>query len=218
MGSMTRPSNESLSEILIRLDNRIRHVDEERWLSSRYAQKTEREALVVLYAFYFELARVRLIVTDPTMAAIRFQWWRDALEEMKTGKLRQHDVVMALDLQIQQKSYAFNSLTRLIDDFETAFETKDRYLEPEAKLAAIAGQVLVDAHSWGEEINQIAPHWAGLRRGESEGIGPIVSKAPKALRPAVAHFRLRKNWGIGNKPGPLARRFVVLRGINSGRV
>ena len=218
MGSMTSTSSESHSEIFNRLDDRVRHVDEERWLSSRYASPEDREALVVLYAYYFELARVRLIVTDASMAAIRFQWWRDALAGLEAGKPRQHDVVLALQDQTSKGKYRFDALQRLIDDFEDAFEAKNRFLEPEAKLAAIAAKVLVEAHSWGEAINKVAPHWAALRRDEVSDFGPIVEKAPNALRPAVAHFRLRKAWSAGKKLTPLSRRLSVLRAINSGRV
>ena len=82
MGSMTSPASVSLKEIVAHLDQRIQTVDEERWLSSRYAPDEARQALIILYAFYYELARVRVVVTDQTMGQIRYQWWRDALEEL----------------------------------------------------------------------------------------------------------------------------------------
>ena len=64
MGFMTSPASDSLKEIVARLDQRIQTVDEERWLSSRYAPEEARNALIILYAFYYELARVRVVVTD----------------------------------------------------------------------------------------------------------------------------------------------------------
>ena len=36
-------------------------------------------------------------MSEPTLAAIRFQWWRDALDELQAGTVRAHEVVRALD-------------------------------------------------------------------------------------------------------------------------
>jgi phytoene synthase len=218
MGSMTSPSSESLSEIFNRLDDRVRHVDEERWLSSRYAPANKRRSLIALYAFCYELARVRLVVTDPVMGAIRFQWWREALEELSDGKAREHDTVLALADRLNAKALQVESLEQLVDGYEAAYEEKDRSREPEAFLTAIAAKILADAHSWGENIRQLAPHWSALRRGEAIGIGPDVSCAPSAIRPAIAHFRLRRSWGVDKKLPPFSKRMSVLLAIVSGHI
>lgn len=215
---MTSPSSESLSEIFVRLDDRVRHVDEERWLSSRYAPANERRSLITLYAFCYELARVRLVVTDPVMGAIRFQWWREALEELADGKVREHDTVLALADRLSVNAFRIESLAQLIEGYELAYETKDRSCEPEGLLAAIAANVLVDAHSWGEAIRSLAPHWAALRRGEPVGIGPHVPLAASAIRPAVAHFRLRRAWGADRKPSSFSKRMSILLAILNGHI
>ena len=71
MGVMTSPASDSLKEIHMRLDERVRAMDEPRWLASRYAAEADRTALIVLYAFYYELARVRVAVTDQTDPVVR---------------------------------------------------------------------------------------------------------------------------------------------------
>ena len=79
------------------LDKRLQREDEDRWLSSRYAPLEARQKLVALYAFNLELAKVRTIVSEPGLGAIRFQWWRDALEEIAENKPpRKHDVVLSV--------------------------------------------------------------------------------------------------------------------------
>lgn len=218
MGSMTSPSSNSLCEIFDRLDARIRHVDEERWISSRYASADARKTLITLYAFCYELARVRLVVSDQAMGAIRFQWWRDALEELEQDEVRQHDVVLALKDRLELAYLSVASLSQLVDGYETAYETYDRAAEPEAVIAAIAANVLAAAHSWGEEIRKLAPHWAALRRGEASGCGPQVQKAPRAIRPAIAHYRLRQHWGTGKTVSPFSMRLSILRAALTGRV
>ncbi|MEM9054186.1 MAG: squalene/phytoene synthase family protein [Pseudomonadota bacterium] len=215
---MTSPASDSLKEILVRLDSRIRRVDEERWLSSRYASPAHRNALIVLYAFYYELARVRVAVSDPTMGQIRFQWWRDALEELAKGEPRQHDVVLALELQIAGGAYEIAALQELVVQHETAFLAQDRGLEPEAMLAAIAARVLVPMHSCGELIRSIAPAWAQLRRGETVEIGVVVTSIPANLRPALAHFRLRRAWSAGRQPGRMGKRASILLAMLTGSI
>ncbi|MGB3624254.1 MAG: squalene/phytoene synthase family protein [Henriciella sp.] len=197
----------------------MRKGDEDRWISSRYAAKPERRALIALYAFAYELARVRIVVTEPGLGAIRFQWWRDALEEIETGKPpRAHNVVGALADMLAENRYRIDALQRLVDQYEDAFDASDRALQPESHLTATAARVLADAHGWGQHISTIAPHFAALRRGERVGYGPVVPKVPKAIRPAVAHFRLRQLYGKAPDPSSVSKRLCVLRGVMSGKV
>ncbi|RIJ15593.1 hypothetical protein D1227_19055 [Henriciella mobilis] len=219
MGSMPHSSTLTSPEIWASLDEKVRAGDEDRWLSSRYASKPERRALTALYAFAYELARVRLVVTEPGLGAIRFQWWREALEEIEQGKTpRAHDVVGALAGMLAENRYDIGALKRLVDQFEDAFEDSDRALQPEALLTATAARVLANAHGWGTHITSLAPHVAALRRGERVGYGPVVARVPKSIRPAIAHLRLRRLYGRQTPPGKLSRRMCVLRGIMTGQV
>lgn len=51
----------------------------DRYIAALLLPRRHREALVVLAAFAGELQRIPTIVTEPMMAALRFQWWRDEL-------------------------------------------------------------------------------------------------------------------------------------------
>lgn len=200
------------------LDARIRQVDEERWLSSRYAGLQQRQALVALYGLNYELARIRLLVTEPGMGAIRFQWWRDALDQALSDRSAPHQVVLALREQVETGMLNGKALHKLINGHEDAFEAQDRAKEPEAHLAAMASKIFAPAHGWGQVIVEIAPHWAALRRGEAVGFGPVVAPAPQDIRPAVAHFRLRRMMAKDDQPGQLARRMCVMRAMFSGAI
>ena len=57
-----------------------------------------------------------------------------------------------------------------------------------------------------------------MRRKAGSAFGPHVSPAPKALRPAVAHFRLRKLYCEGKNPNPLSKRFSIMKAMNTGEV
>lgn len=215
MGSMTSPASDSMQEIVARLDQRIQSVDEERWLSSRYAPEEARHALIVLYAFYYELARVRIVVTDHTMGQIRFQWWRDAIEELRQGAPRQHDVVLALAHYLPRLDEGYKGLEQLVDAHEAAFLAEDRAAQPEDDLVNLATKLL------GQEsvaFGAIAREWAALRRGDALEQAEPKQTAGSALRPAVAHLRMRHAWKRGRKLSALQKRLSVLCAMLVGRV
>ena len=74
----------------------VRKCDPDRYFSALFAPADKRPLLLALYAFNHELARVAETVREPMMGEIRLQWWRDTLEQARTGKPRKHDVAEAL--------------------------------------------------------------------------------------------------------------------------
>lgn len=218
MGSMTSPASDSLSDIWERLDSRVKRVDEERWLSSRYAPLSERRALVVLYAFYYELARVRVSVSDPIMGQIRFQWWRDALSELAQGERRQHDVVTALAAEIEAERLSPDRLQALVAQFEAAFIASDRTQEPEGELAELAVAICSSSEEETAFDHGIAAQWASLRRGEEIAEPLPRLRVASRVRPALAHFRLRFLWRRGGKIGRLQTRLAILMAVLTGGV
>src|SRR5579871_5951216 len=51
----------------------VREGDRDRWLASLFAPAAARRHLYALYAFSFEIARVREIVSDPLPGEVRYQ-------------------------------------------------------------------------------------------------------------------------------------------------
>lgn len=196
----------------------MRSTDEPRWLSSRYAGLADRTTLIVLYAFYYELARVRVAVTDQTMGQIRFQWWRDALAEIDAGKVRQHDVVLALADQIERARLGVPDLQRLIDRHQAAFLAQSRSDEPEDLLLSIAVKCLDADGGLDEALETAAMEWAALRRAETDRQLRPRQNVAAILRPAVAHLRLRHLWKRNPQPSALKVRLSVLMAMLTGRV
>src|SRR5258708_12399422 len=58
----------------------VRHHDRDRYQTALFAPARRREALLALYAFNYEIARVRETVTQPMLGQIRLQWWRWVLD------------------------------------------------------------------------------------------------------------------------------------------
>jgi hypothetical protein len=216
MSNQTRPlSKTPWAEI----DKRVRRVDEDRWISSRFAPPAQRKALTALYAFNYELVRVQEVVTEETLGLIRFQWWREAINEIEAGKApRGHDVSLALAEEVAEGRLKTGALQKLVDGYQAAFVEKDRAREPEGWVALTAANVLIPVHNWAEEIRSVSAAYAAVRRKAGHAFGPHVSPAPKPLRPAVAHFRLRKLYCEGKAPNALSKRFSIMKAMNSGEV
>lgn len=201
------------------LDLMVKRVDEDRWLSSRYAPGLARHSLVALYAFNYELAKVRTTVSEPALGAIRFQWWRDTIDEIKAGTMvRKHDVAMALNELLGRGAISALIAERLIDQHEVALEENDRSKEPEGLLMGAAANQLAKTHSWGRQINELAPAYAATRRRDTKSFGPVMTKVPGLIRPALAHCALRYNYAAGIEMGPLKKRAIIMRAMVNGKV
>lgn len=75
----------------------VMHGDRERFLSAMLAPQANRAALMALLAWNMEIAKVGEITSEEMIGLIRYQWWRDALDEIYSGKSpRQHAVVIEL--------------------------------------------------------------------------------------------------------------------------
>ncbi|MFN7178953.1 squalene/phytoene synthase family protein [Hyphomonas sp.] len=201
------------------IDKRVRRVDEDRWISSRFAPPPQRRALTALYALTYELVRVQEVVSEETLGLIRFQWWREAITELEEGRpARGHDVCMALGEEVAAGRLKTGALQKLVDGYQTAFTEQDRSKEPEAWIALTAANILIPVHNWAEEIRGVSAAYAASRRKATQAFGPHVTPAPKPLRPAIAHFRLRKLYCEGRTPNPLTKRFSIMKAMNTGEV
>ena len=124
----------------------VRRHDPDRFLTALFAPPDKRDALLTLYAFNHELARAREVVSQPPLALIRLQWWREVVE----GAHRRHEVAEPLRAAINRGELLADDLVAVIEARETeaepAIETLDawrRYLLGSAGgLAVAAGRLL----------------------------------------------------------------------------
>lgn len=71
--------------------------DPDRFQAVLAAPLTTRKVLLPIYAFNVEVARAPWVASEPMIAEMRLQWWRDALEEIGNGgQVRRHEVVTPL--------------------------------------------------------------------------------------------------------------------------
>lgn len=139
----------------------VRRYDPDRFLTALFAPPEKRWALFALYAFNHELARAREVVSEPMLATIRLQWWREVIE----GERREHEVAAPLGAAIDANLLDAQDLATIIDAREIEAEPMIPTLE--AWLAYLRGG-------------------AG---GVSVAAGRLLNAPdPEALRPAGAAF------------------------------
>jgi phytoene synthase len=124
----------------------VRRHDPDRFLTALFAPPEKRDALLTLYAFNHELARAREAVSEPPLALIRLQWWREVVE----GARRRHEVAEPLVAAIDAGELDRADLLPLIDgrevEVEPAIETlrawRTYVLGTAGGLAVAAGRLL----------------------------------------------------------------------------
>lgn len=74
------------------LADAVRRYDPDRFFCALFAPADRRAALMTLYAFNHALARAQEVASEPTLALIRLQWWREVVE----GAAKRHEVASPL--------------------------------------------------------------------------------------------------------------------------
>lgn len=84
-----------------------------------------RPALWALYAFNYEIAKTREVVSETTTGLIRLTWWREAVDEIYKGKsVRKHEGVQVLAQTIREYDLPQSHFDTLI--FAREFDVEDR--------------------------------------------------------------------------------------------
>ncbi|PKQ05361.1 MAG: phytoene/squalene synthase family protein [Alphaproteobacteria bacterium HGW-Alphaproteobacteria-12] len=92
----TKSRTSGLSESMRLCLDEVRMHDHDRFLTLLFAPAGKRPALIALYAFNLEIARIAETVSEPMMGHIRLQWWRETLEGLPRGETRGHAAAVAL--------------------------------------------------------------------------------------------------------------------------
>ncbi len=110
----------------------VRDHDHDRYLTALFAPADRREAIFALYAFNAEVARTREAVNEPILGQIRLEWWREAIDGIYQGEVREHPVVEGLSAAVRQ--YGLDRVC-----FDTLLDARAADLDeaPPADLAAL---------------------------------------------------------------------------------
>jgi NADH dehydrogenase [ubiquinone] 1 alpha subcomplex assembly factor 6 len=165
----------------------VRRHDRDRFLTALFAPEAQRRGLLALYAFNYEVAKTREVVSEPTLGRIRLQWWRDSLDAIYAGvAARRPEVLQPLADAIRRHALTRRHLDALIDarerDLDDAPPTSLAALEAYAEETS-APLVLLALEALG------ASGEATERAGRAVGIGYALTGL---LRAIPFHARARR--------------------------
>ncbi len=94
----------------------VNRFDYDRYLTVLYAPADRRDALFALYAFNYEISRIREAVSEPMLGEIRLQWWREAIDDIFLGTtIRGHDVLPSLAAAIKEYDLSRDMFMAIIE-------------------------------------------------------------------------------------------------------
>jgi phytoene synthase len=217
------------------LDDLVRRMDPDRWLSSRFvADPALRADVVAIYAYDHELARAPKVASNPLLGEIRLTWWREMLDEAYEGRhVRHHPTAQALAAAIERRSLPRGPLEAMIDaryrelDATPMTETEalDWARDTAGRAAEIAVRIL-DPQAKAELGHAPGAVWAiGRRLPDQPELRPafdkVLTTAKTAARmvgvqafPAVAHAVLA---GRPN-PSEFAKRWRLTLAVARGKI
>lgn len=88
--------------------------DPDRFAATMAAPPKARENLFPLYAFNLEVARAPWVTTEPLIAEMRLQWWRDVVAAPASGAALAHEVAGPLHHVIHTKNLPVATLDKLV--------------------------------------------------------------------------------------------------------
>ncbi len=165
--------------------------DPDRFAATMAAPPDARAILFPIYAFNVEVSRAPWLTEEPMIAEMRLQWWRDVLEEIRTGgDVRRHEVATPL-------SEVIDATAASILDTATAARRWDARKDPfedqtafEAHIDATAGGLL----------------WVAARAlGAGDGLQPVIRNAGYAMGLANWFRAIPELEARGRKPLPDGR-------------
>jgi phytoene synthase len=212
------------------LDDLIRRVDPDRWLSSRFVGDAGLRAdVIAIYAYDHELARAPKVASNSLLGEIRLTWWREMLDEAYEGRhVRHHPTAQALADVIGRHGLPREPLEAMIDaryrELDAEPMTDAEALEwargTAGRVAEAAVRVL-DPSAQAERAVSSGALWALGRRGLPALVAahaPEAKADAKSLSaaafPAVVHAALV----LHATRSEFARRLRLTAAVAQGRL
>jgi len=212
------------------LDDLIRRVDPDRWLSSRFVADVQRRAdVIALYAYDHELARAPKVASNSLLGEIRLTWWREMLDEAYDGRhVRHHPTAQALADVIRRHGLPREPLEAMIDaryrELDATPMSDAEALEwaqgTGGRAAEVAARIL-DPQTPAERANSAGALWMLGRRplpalvaSQAAAARADVRALSAAAFPAVAHATLV----LQRARSEFARRLQLTVAVARGRI
>jgi phytoene synthase len=160
---------EVMADLSLTTRETLKQADPDRYRAALMADAQRRHDLLILYAFHYELSKVPDVTSEPMVGQIRYQWWREAIDEIYSdGEVRRHEISTPLTELLRRTDVPRFWIDRLIDG-----RARDLDPQPFADLAEAQSY----ARQTSGQLMQIAvkliggePDEAVLKAGEAWGL------------------------------------------------
>ena len=163
-----------MSELNLVTRDALKKADPDRYRAALMSARQGREDLLILYAFHYELSKVPDVTSEPMLGQIRYEWWREAVEEIYTGReVRRHEISTPLAEMLLRTDVPRFWIDRLINGrardldpqpFVDMKDAQDYARQTSGQLMQIAVKVLGGAPS--DDVLRAGEAWGltGLAR------------------------------------------------------
>ena len=213
------------------LDDLVRRVDPDRWLSSRFiADPIARADVVALYAFDHELARAGRVASNPLIAEMRLVWWREVLDEVFEGRpIRAHPTAGALSEAVRRRQLPREPLDEMVEGRIAALDGDIAGVERAGAGVALAAARILGEREAPASIAELGAVWARTAAGQGgEPMAELTTRLEEARRsshrpppqvlPAVLHLALATPELRGRRPSGLEARLRLVWASLTGRL
>jgi len=106
----------TMSDLSLVARDALKKADPDRYRAALMADGPARRDLLILYAFHYELSKVPDVTSEPMLGQIRYAWWREAIDEIYTGReVRRHEVTTPLAELLRRSDVPRFWIDQLID-------------------------------------------------------------------------------------------------------
>ena len=232
---MSEPARDMTAEPPGDIDDTVRRLDPDRWLSSRFiADADQRADVVALYAFDHELARAPKVASNPLLGEIRLTWWREVLDEIFDGRpVRHHPTAQALAEIVGRRGLGRDLLETLIDaryrELDATPMNENEVLDWARDTGGVTAQIaarMLDPQGDAKLALAGGTAWAlGRRLADAPGLRPTFLRVIHAARGAsralsVAAFPAVAHAALAGRPASndFARRLRLTVAVARGKI
>ena len=189
--------------------NLVRDADKDRFLATLFAPGDKRRALLALYAFNVEVARIRDLVSEPALGQIRLQWWRETIEEVYRNETPAHPVAVELALAIKTGDLPKASFLNMIGAREF-----DLFDDPMPDLAHLEGYLGETSSALIQMASLILAGPAAIKSAEAAGLAGVAFGIANLLRDIRSRSLLPKDMNVAAAIAHARKRLVEARALH----
>lgn len=164
------------SDPAVFVTDHLRTHDFEWYAALQFASADKRPALMALFAYLAEIARIRTLVSDPMPGEIRLQWWRDTLSGTAHGAVEANPLAASLLQAMETHAMPAAPLLAVLD--ARTFDLYDDAMPSTADFEGYAGE------AWSGPMSLAASILSGespARFADSAGHGGVALGVARTL-------------------------------------